>query len=207
MYYKVNELNILNRKLTKESNYLTKKEYEAIKSSINVIPEIESLNKILNTYVAPKIQYRNSEEKNWCISAIDIVDDYYYDRNRETCTTIKFRVSILNSNNREVRVYHIEEKGFRKEYITHVNAILKKMYNKTNFMLINRENINHYYYSFTYTFKRDDYLKYLSKIEKEINKIKKILDYYENNLVEIQEDEDYLNDINSIDEFLANLNK
>lgn len=202
MYYKVNELNIINRKLDRNSNYLTKEEYQNIENSIQVYPEIKDLNKMLDTYVKNHMEEKNIN--NWLISAIELIDIDYYDRNEAITTTIKFRISYFTEDNR-LLYYNIEESGFRKEYLEHVITFLRELNSKVTFITQDYNRIGYYYVGYQFAFKITKYQKYLKKVNKDIDKIQEILEYYKDNLVEIQEDKDYINDMNNIDEFLANL--
>ena len=201
MYYKVNELNIINRKLDRNSNYLTKEEYQNIENSIQVYPEIKDLNKMLDTYVKNHMEEKNIN--NWLISRIEIIDTEGYDRNRTITTTIKFRITYYEET--RLQYYCIKESGFRKEYLEYVIGFLKELSNKTNFVTKKFCRVDYYYGAYQFTFDNIKYKQYLDKINKNNNKIQDILEYYKDNLVEIQEDKDYLNDMNSIDEFLESL--
>lgn len=203
MYYKVNELGVLNRVLTRESDYLTKEEYDIIKKQVTKHPEIDDLNKMLDTYVKHKVQ-----NKPYCISKIKVVDTAYYDKRYESFTSIEFLVSILDEDDKFVKNIIIQESGFREEYIRHVNDFLKKLHKKTTFVLKGVERIHYYVNGINvYQFAVPEYLDYIRNVDKEMAKINELLDYYKDNLVEIQEDKDYLSDMNSVDEFLAGLLK
>lgn len=203
MYYKVNELGVLNRVLTRDSDYLTKEEYDIIKKQVTKHPEIDDLNKMLDTYVK-----RKTENNPYCISKIKIINTTYYDKQYKSFTSIEFHVSILDENDRPVRNIVVRESGFRKEYIHHVNEFLDRLHKKTTFVLKETERAHYYSNAMNvFQFSVPKYLDYIRNIDKEMVKINELLDYYKNNLVEIEEDKDYLDDMNSVDEFLAGLLK
>lgn len=200
MYNILNKLQIINRVLDEDNDYLLKEEYDLL---ISIKEKNSHINKILNIYnLYAKKEFENFFGSNAKIilSSIHIVKPNSYNINNYN--DITFYVDTAESSISSVyhrRGYKHKEAGFKLSFIKEVNEILEELVKK-NCAYRDTTIYKYHAYHFTNEFKQQ------IKDFQEINElIEKLIDYYKDKVITVTVDERLIKELNEIDDFLKNL--
>lgn len=206
MFEEINNLKILNRRLTEDTDYLNQEEYNSVIENLKIDENIDLFIEILKRYdKAGQCDFKiEGQENTFCFPSeikVNKDDSYYSSSNRDIAFKDDY-YTIKNGNYYlDARDTHKEGK-FKIEYLSYVIKVLDNLYSEYDFIKKDSYYSSYYY---TYDIKPLEFLKTYNKLKARKELLERIKGYYSCRIVDVKIDEEFNKELQELEDFINSI--
>ena len=194
MYNKLKELNITNRVVNEDNDYLLQEEYDKVLELKKAYSNLAYVMDNFNKYCKKKMDKYDSKSFIIVPKEIRMTTPEAYNTSTNNCVVFEMTVYSRDYGYIEGR-FSVSEEGFKLSYIEQLYLNLIKLYDKN--MVKRDRRIGYEAFQF-----KKEHIVFMMEHMKDINMLS---EYFKDKVVNVEEDEKLLQELQEIDDFLENL--